>query len=87
MAAAADNMNGADLLGSHGRGSGGIWDRIPLFWRFQLGGWLAFTVFSFPSKWMMLETIPASVLVSLYVDTFLWGGVSAGTATFFLRLG
>jgi len=46
----------------------GIWDRIPLFWRFQLAGWLAFTIFSFPSKWVMLETIPASVLVSLYRD-------------------
>ena len=61
-------MNAADSHGSHGRVLGGIWDRIPLFWRFQLGGWLAFTIFSFPSKWVMLETIPASVLVSLYRD-------------------
>ena len=61
-------MNGSDSHGSHGRVPGGIGDRIPLFWRFQLGGWLAFTIFSFPSKWVMLETIPASVLVSLYRD-------------------
>ena len=61
-------MIGADSHGSHGRVTGGIWDRIPLFWRFQLVGWLAFTIFSFPSKWVMLETIPASVLVSLYRD-------------------
>ena len=61
-------MNAADPHGSHGRVPGGIWDRIPLFWRFQLGGWLAFTIFSFPAKWVMLETIPASVLVSLYRD-------------------
>ena len=67
-AAEADNMNAADSHGSHGGVPGGIWDRIPLFWRFQLGGWLAFTIFSFPSKWVMLETIPASVLVSLYRD-------------------
>ncbi len=64
----ADNMNAADSHGSHGRVPVGIWDRVPLFWRFQLGGWLAFTIFSFPSKWVMLETIPASVLVSLYRD-------------------
>lgn len=61
-------MNGPNCQGSNGRVPGGIWDRIPLFWRFQLGGWLAFSVFSFPSKWVMLETIPASVLVSLYRD-------------------
>jgi sensor histidine kinase YesM len=42
--------------------------KISLFWRFQLAGWLAFTIFSFPSKWVLLETIPASVLVSLYRD-------------------
>lgn len=42
--------------------------KIPLFWRFQLAGWLAFTIFSFPSKWVMLETFPDSVLVSLYRD-------------------
>lgn len=61
-------MNGADSHSSHGRVPGGIWEHLGLFWRFQLGGWLAFTIFSFPSKWVMLETIPATVLVSLYRD-------------------
>jgi hypothetical protein len=64
----ADKLNGADSHGSHGKVLGGIWDRIPLFWRFQLVGWLAFTIFSSPSKWVMLETIPTSVLVPLYRD-------------------
>lgn len=41
---------------------------MPVFWRFQLGGWLAFTVFSFPLKWVILESVPGSVLVSLYRD-------------------
>lgn len=41
---------------------------LPLFWRFQLGGWLAFTVFSFPLKWVVFETMPSSVVVSLYRD-------------------
>ena len=61
-------MNGANSNSSHGRVPHQSWSRLPLFWRFQLGGWLAFTVFSFPSKWVLLETIPASVLVSLYRD-------------------
>jgi len=61
-------MNGADSHGSHGRVPGGIWDRIPLFWRFQLAGWLAFSVFSFPSKWVMLENVSESVVVSIYRD-------------------
>lgn len=33
-----------------------------------MGGWLAFTVFSFPLKWVVLESVPGSVLVSLYRD-------------------
>lgn len=41
---------------------------IPLFWRFQLGGWLAFTLFSFPLKWVVLESVPGSVLISVYRD-------------------
>ncbi|HRJ73983.1 MAG TPA: histidine kinase [Terrimicrobiaceae bacterium] len=48
--------------------AGGIWAQIPVFWRFQLGGWLAFTVFSFPLKWVVLESVPGSVLISLYRD-------------------
>ncbi|HRJ72400.1 MAG TPA: histidine kinase [Terrimicrobiaceae bacterium] len=38
------------------------------FWRFQLIGWAAFSVFSFPLKWVLLESIPGAILVSLYRD-------------------
>ncbi len=61
-------MTESDSQGSRKIGPGRFCSKIPMFWRFQLGGWLAFTVFSFPSKWVVLETIPASVLVSLYRD-------------------
>ena len=46
-----------------------FWPRIPVFWRFQLGGWLAFTLFSFPLKWVVLESVPGSILVSFYRDS------------------
>jgi len=61
-------MIGADSHGSHGRVTGGIWDRIPLFWRFQLVGWLAFTIFSFPTKWVIIESLRESVIVALFRD-------------------
>lgn len=44
------------------------WSRLPLFWRLQIGGWTAFTIFSFPLKWVVLETVPGSVFVSFYRD-------------------
>ncbi len=42
--------------------------RIPLFWRVQIGGWLAVSIFTFPLKWISLEDIPSSALVSLFRD-------------------
>ena len=44
------------------------WSRVPLFWKLQIGGWAAFAIFSFPLKWVVLETVPGSVVVSLYRD-------------------
>ncbi|CAN5754019.1 histidine kinase [soil metagenome] len=44
------------------------WRRVPVFWRFQLAGWAAFIIFSFPLKWVVFEDIRGSVLVSLYRD-------------------
>jgi len=38
------------------------WDRAPLFWRFQLGGWFAFSIFSFPTKWVIIESLRESVI-------------------------
>jgi hypothetical protein len=62
-------MSAADSTDWIERAFGGIWRRIPLFWRFQLGGWIVFTVFSFPLKWVVLETVPGSLLISLYRDS------------------
>jgi len=42
--------------------------KTSLFWRFQLGGWLVFSIFSFPLKWVILENIPGSIAISLYRD-------------------
>ncbi len=42
--------------------------RLPLFWRFQIAGWLAFIVFTFPLKWVVLEDFPGAVVVSAYRD-------------------
>ena len=42
--------------------------RASLFWRFQLAGWLALTIFTFPLKWVILESIPGAVLISCYRD-------------------
>jgi two-component system LytT family sensor kinase len=46
----------------------GFSQRLPLFWRFQISGWLAFIVFTFPLKWVVLENFPGSVVVSAYRD-------------------
>lgn len=42
--------------------------RLSPFWRFQLIGWATFSAFSFPLKWVLLESILGSILVSLYRD-------------------
>ena len=44
------------------------WDRVALFWRFQLGGWFAFSIFSFPTKWVIIESLRESVIVALFRD-------------------
>lgn len=51
--------------------------QLPLFWRFQIAGWLAFIVFTFPLKWIVIENLPGSVVVSAFRDG----------AGFFLTLG
>ena len=35
----------------------GWWGSLPLFWRFQLGGWLVFAVLSFPFKLVALGSV------------------------------
>jgi len=34
-----------------------------------LGGWLAFSLFSFPLKWVVLESVSGSLLISFYRDS------------------
>lgn len=58
-------MNGYDFYGSKDCISGGIWTGIPLFWRFQIGGWIAYGLFSIPVKWSIFGSM-VGVTVSLY---------------------
>lgn len=44
------------------------WSKPTLFWRFQIAGWLAFIVFSFPLKWVVVQDVRGSLTVSLYRD-------------------
>lgn len=69
-------MNAFGSHVSHGRVDGGIWDRIPLFWRFQILGWLAFLIFSFPVQIAMEGDIGPEV----------WFGLSRETLAFLLTL-
>jgi two-component system, LytTR family, sensor kinase len=39
---------------------------LPVFWRLQLGGWLAFTVCTFPLKIAAFGTVQAAVLLSAF---------------------
>jgi len=42
------------------------WNSIPLFWKFQCLGWLAFLIASFPLKLVVLESWEAAFVVSVY---------------------
>lgn len=42
------------------------WGGIPLFWKFQIFGWLIFLIASLPLKWVVLGSLQAALLVSLY---------------------
>ncbi|CAN5420593.1 hypothetical protein BH09VER1_BH09VER1_29540 [soil metagenome] len=46
------------------------WSTIPLFWRFQLVGWSAYIVLSFPLKVIFLGTVQAAVVTTLVRDGF-----------------
>jgi len=54
-----------------------LWSRIPLFWRCQLMGWLAFTVLSLPLRMAILGGTTSAAIVALYRDglAFLLGPV------------
>ena len=42
-----------------------IWSRLPLFWRFQLGGWTAIVLLTFPLNVALTGTLLGALLVSL----------------------
>lgn len=44
------------------------WRRIPLFWRFQLGGWVAFAAFTFPLKVQFTGSISGALLLLILRD-------------------
>lgn len=52
----------------HERRPANFWARIPIFWRFQLGGWGAYVVLSFPSKVLILGSVRAAVITTLVRD-------------------
>ncbi len=45
-----------------------LWTEIPEFWRFQILGWAAFSIFSFPLKWVVLGDVSISLLVAAVRD-------------------
>ncbi len=59
----------------------GIWARIPLFWRCQLLGWLAFIILSLPLRMVVLGGTPSAAIVALYRD-----GLAFLLTTFVMRL-
>lgn len=45
-----------------------VWGRFPLYWRYQLAGWLVFEVLSFPLKVFVLGSFQAAGVASLLRD-------------------
>ncbi len=44
------------------------WSRVPLFWRFQIGGWLGHFLYAYPLKWVTMEDWSDTFWVALYRD-------------------
>ena len=45
-----------------------FFSRMPLFWRFQIGGWAAHFLYAYPLKWVTLEDWSDTLWVALYRD-------------------
>jgi sensor histidine kinase YesM len=45
-----------------------IWSHLPLFWRFQLTGWAAIVLLTFPLKLALAGSIPGALVLSLIRD-------------------
>jgi two-component system LytT family sensor kinase len=50
------------------RSATGFRNRVPIFWRFQIAGWLAFAIFSVPLDHVVLPDIPGSILATIGRD-------------------
>lgn len=42
-----------------------LWTKLPLFWRFQIGGWLAYLVLSFPTRLTLYGALPEPITIFL----------------------
>ena len=46
----------------------GLWQRLPIFWRFQLAGWAIFVAVTFPLKFVLFHGASTALLVSAVRD-------------------
>lgn len=45
-----------------------VWNKLPMFWRFQLVGWTTYVGLSFPLKLVLFSSFWAAVLVTIFRD-------------------
>ena len=45
-----------------------VWQKLPMFWRFQLAGWTTYVGLSFPLKLVLFGSFWAAVLVTIFRD-------------------
>lgn len=50
------------------RHSVGFWTQIPIFWRFQIGGWFGHILYVYPLRWIVLGSVPGTLVLSACVD-------------------
>ncbi len=46
----------------------GVFSRLSLFWRFQIAGWIAYSIFSFPIIFWQTGTVSSALFLSLIVN-------------------
>jgi sensor histidine kinase YesM len=59
------------VSGERRKGGGSVrslWSHLPLFWRFQLAGWAAIVLLTFPLKVALAGSIPGALVLSLIRD-------------------
>lgn len=60
--------------------------KLPLFWRFQIIGWLAYALLTFPLKALLYESLGYALLVSVFRESFGFF-ITSILRTAYLRLG